>query len=51
VPGLARTYAEASGLSALVGGAGLLEVALPNGNAAALLAVEIGAPALVRPAP
>jgi len=50
VPGLARVYAEARGLMALVGSAGYLEVALPDGNAAALLGVEIGAPALVRAA-
>ena len=50
VPGLVRTYAEASGLTALAGSAGYLEVALPNGSAAALLSVEIGAPALVRAA-
>jgi S-adenosylmethionine hydrolase len=50
VPGRSRTYAEASGLTALVGSAGYLEAALPNANAAALLAVEIGAPVLVRAA-
>ncbi len=51
VPGPVRTYAEAAGLTALVGSSGYLEVALPNASAAAALPVEIGEAALVRPGP
>ncbi len=50
VPGLVRTYAEASGLAALVGSSGYLEVALPSGNAAEALGVEICDAVLVRAA-
>jgi S-adenosylmethionine hydrolase len=49
VPGPVRTYAEATGLAALVGSSGYLEVALPNGSAAAALGVDIGDAALLRP--
>jgi S-adenosylmethionine hydrolase len=49
IEGLARTYAEATGLAAIVGSAGFLEVALPGGSAAAALGVDIGDAALVRP--
>ena len=49
VPGPVRTYAEASGLAALVGSSGLLEAVLPNGSAAEELGVDIGDAALVRP--
>ena len=49
VVGPARTYAEAAGLTALVGSSGYLEVALPNGSAAAALGVDIGEGVVVRP--
>ena len=49
VEGPVHTYAEARGLAALVGSSGYLEVALPNGNAAQALGVDIGDGALVRP--
>ncbi|HXH22037.1 MAG TPA: SAM-dependent chlorinase/fluorinase [Dehalococcoidia bacterium] len=45
---VARTYSEAPGLTALVGSSGYLEVALPNGNAAAALAAGPGTPVLVK---
>lgn len=48
VPGPVRTYAVATGLAAIVGSGGYLEIALPNGNAAAELGVEIGAAAVLR---
>jgi S-adenosylmethionine hydrolase len=48
IPGLVRTYAEGSGLVALVGSSGYVEVAQPGGSAADALAVEIGDPVLVR---
>jgi S-adenosylmethionine hydrolase len=50
IRGLRRTYEEAGGLAALVGSSGYLEVALPGGSAAAELGVDIGDPALVKPA-
>lgn len=37
-----RSYASARGLIALVGGSGFLEIALPGGNAARELGVDIG---------
>jgi hypothetical protein len=49
VAGPARTYAEAAGLAAIVGSDGYLEIALPGGSAAAVLGVDIGERALVRP--
>ena len=49
VVGPVRTYAEAAGLTALVGSSGYLEVALPNGSAAATLGVDIGEGVVVRP--
>ncbi|MEX1254806.1 MAG: SAM-dependent chlorinase/fluorinase [Dehalococcoidia bacterium] len=48
VPGPVRTYAEASGLAAVVGSAGYLEIVLPSGNAAQALDVDLGEPAFVR---
>lgn len=39
---LARTYGEAGGLTAIVGSAGLVEVALPNASAAQVLGVGAG---------
>ena len=49
VPGPVRTYAEATGPAALVGSSGYLEVALPNGSAAAALGVDVGDEAFLRP--
>ena len=43
ITGLARTYGEAGGLSALVGSGGFVEVALPNGSATRELGLEAGA--------
>jgi hypothetical protein len=39
---LSRTYAEGSGLLALIGSDGYLEIALKDGNASALLDAEVG---------
>jgi S-adenosylmethionine hydrolase len=48
--GMVRTYADADGaLCALVGSFGRVEIALPNGSAAAELALGRGAPILVEP--
>lgn len=44
---LARTYAEAAGLAAIVGSSGYVEIALPSGNAAAALAAGPGTEVLV----
>ena len=49
VPGPVRTYAEATGLAAIVGSSGYLEIALPNGSAAATLRVDTGDAVVVRP--
>ena len=49
VAGLVRAYADARGLAALVGSSGYLEVALPNGNAAEALGVDIGGAVVVLP--
>ena len=46
--GLARTYAGAHGLTAIVGSSGFLEIALPGGSAARELAAGIGALVIVR---
>ena len=51
VPGPVRTYAEATGLAAIVGSAGYLEIALPNGSAADALRVDIGDEVVLRPGP
>lgn len=51
VPGPVVTYADATGLAALVGSSGYLEVALPGRSAAELLAVDIGETVLLRPGP
>jgi S-adenosylmethionine hydrolase len=48
VAGPVKTYASATSLAAIVGSAGYLEIALPNGDAAQALGVDVGAPALVR---
>ncbi|TET26584.1 MAG: S-adenosyl-l-methionine hydroxide adenosyltransferase [Dehalococcoidia bacterium] len=40
--GLSRTYAEGSGLFALIGSSGYLEIALKGGNAKAFLDAEVG---------
>ena len=51
VDGLARTYAEPAPnrVCALIGSFGRLEVALPNGNAAAHLGIGKGSVVLIRP--
>lgn len=43
------TYAELDGPGALVGSSGYLEIAVPNGSAARLLDVQIGAPVRLQP--
>jgi S-adenosylmethionine hydrolase len=48
--GPVRTYEGASGLVALVGSAGYLELALPSGSAAAFTGARIGSPVSVEPA-
>ena len=48
IVGPVRTYAEAQGLTTLVGSAGYLEVAKPGGSAGAALGIEIGDTVLVR---
>ena len=48
VAGPVRTYAESSGLAAIAGSSGYVEVALPDGSAAEALGVEIGDPAVLR---
>jgi hypothetical protein len=45
---LSRTYGEGSGLVALIGSSGYLEIAVNQGSAAQLLGAEIGAPVTVR---
>ncbi len=42
VAGLVHTYATGSGLTALIGSSGYLEVAVPDGNAASTLGAAIG---------
>ncbi len=49
VPGPVRTYAEATGLAALVGSSGYVEVALPTASAAEALGGDIGDAVVVRP--
>jgi S-adenosylmethionine hydrolase len=48
VKGLRRTYAEGTGLAALVGSSGFLEIALPGASAAAETGADIGEPVTVR---
>lgn len=48
VDGVATSYAEARGLCALVGSSGRVEIALPNGSAAAQLGLARGATVAVR---
>ena len=48
IAGLRQAYAGATGLTALVGGAGFLEIALAGGNAAAETGADIGEPVTVR---
>ena len=50
VPGLVRTYDEATVLSALVGSSGYLEIAVRSGHAARELGAGIGDAAVLRPA-
>jgi S-adenosylmethionine hydrolase len=47
VPRLVRTYGEGSGLVALVGSSGYLEIAVVNGNAAIETGLRRGAPVIV----
>ena len=47
--GLSRTYAEGSGLLALVGSSGYLEIALKDGKASSLLDAEVGNEIKLRP--
>jgi len=42
IAGLSRTYAESSGLLALIGSSGYLEVSLSRGNASTFLNAEVG---------
>ncbi len=49
IQGLVRTYAEGSGLVALLGSSGYLEVALPSGSAARLTGLGLDAPVRVVP--
>jgi len=48
VRGRRRIYAEATGLTALVGSSGFLEIALPGGSAAAETGADIGEPVTLR---
>jgi S-adenosylmethionine hydrolase len=48
VEGLTRTYGEASGLCALVGSSGFVEVAVPGGSAAGVLGAAAGERVAVR---
>jgi S-adenosylmethionine hydrolase len=48
IAGLQRTYASGQDLTALVGSAGFLEIALSGGSAAADTGVDIGEPVVVR---
>lgn len=50
IRGLSRTYAEATGLTAVVASAGFLAVVVPNRSAAGELGADIGEPVTVRPA-
>jgi len=47
IEGVTRTYGAGEGLMAVTGSAGLLEVAVRNGDAAGALGAEIGAPVRV----
>jgi S-adenosylmethionine hydrolase len=49
VRGLVATYAQGTSLCALIGSAGFVEVALPNGNAAREVGCGIGDAATLRP--
>ncbi|MFN8524492.1 MAG: SAM-dependent chlorinase/fluorinase [Chloroflexota bacterium] len=42
IQGLSRTYQDGEGLVALIGSHGFLEIAVPNGSAAAVLGVGVG---------
>ena len=42
IPGLSRTYEEGSGLLALIGSSGYLEISLKGGNAGTFLDAEVG---------
>jgi len=49
IQGLSQTYAEGRGLTALIGSAGYLEVALPGGSARDATGLGVGAPVRVLP--
>jgi S-adenosylmethionine hydrolase len=51
VGGLRRFYAEGTGLGAVVGSAGLVELALPGGSAAAALGASVGDEVIARRSP
>jgi len=48
ISGLSRTYAEGSGLLALIGSDGYLEIALKGGSAGAFLDAEVGDELIIR---
>ncbi|MBA7592420.1 hypothetical protein ES708_34602 [subsurface metagenome] len=48
IQGLSRTYAESSGLLALIGSSGYLEIALNEGNASLFLNVGIESKVRIR---
>ncbi len=48
ISGLSRTYAEGSGLLALIGSDGYLEIAVKEGSARAVLSTEVGAKVIVK---
>ena len=49
IHGLSSSYAEGSGLTALMGSSGYLEIALPNGSARDATGLGVGAPVRVMP--
>lgn len=49
IAGLRPAYEGEGELVAVVGSAGYLEIAVPNGDAAAMLGADIGTPVIVRP--
>jgi S-adenosyl-L-methionine hydrolase (adenosine-forming) len=51
IQGLTRTYGEASGLAAIVGSAGFVEIALTGGSAAAETGARNGDTVVATPAP
>jgi S-adenosylmethionine hydrolase len=47
IQGLSQSYAEGHGLTAVVGGTGYIEVALPGGSATAMTGLGVGSPITV----